>query len=256
MFLSEMPKNTPDRISGGSLATSHNFRFLLKTAQSLCLLSLFIGCHGVAPEKDSQLQGLEQRIHQRISNFNGVVGVYYRPSNSDREIAIRADEIFPTASLIKIPILISVMEKISTGELVWHSKHTYEKERQYPGEDLLASFRNGVEISLSKLVDLMIRYSDNTASLWCQELGGTGTEINSWLAQHGFQITRVNSRTPGREVQRERWGWGQTTPREMAQLLTRIWQLECVRPDLDERIFKSFAGFLFFNLFCSKKTST
>ena len=55
------------------------------------------------------------------------------------------------------------------------------------------------KITLAKLVDLMIRYSDNTASLWCQELAGTGTVINDWLQSHGYEKTRVNSRTPGRE---------------------------------------------------------
>ena len=62
----------------------------------------------------------------------------------------------------------------------------------------------------------MITMSYNTASLWCQHLAGTGTAINQWLEKHGFIHTRVNSRTPGREFARSRYGWGQTSPREMA----------------------------------------
>ena len=49
---------------------------------------------------------------------------------------------------------------------------------------------------------LMITMSDNTASLWLQSLAGTGVVINQWLAAHGFDSTRVNSRTPGREANR------------------------------------------------------
>ena len=242
MYLSEMLKNASDGIPGGTLTTSQSLPSPPGAALALCFLSLSIGCQGVAPEKDSQLRGLEQQIEARLGEFSGVVGIFYRSLESSDEIAIRADETFPTASLIKIPILITVMEKIRTGHLKWHSKHQYTKDREYPGEDMLASFRDGAEISLSKIVDLMIRYSDNTASLWCQELGGTGTELNRWLSQHGFEKTRVNSRTPGREEFREEWGWGQTTPREMAQLLTRIWQRQCVRPDLDERMLRILSG--------------
>lgn len=221
---------------------NHFLQISLKSALGLNLLMICIGCQGLVPEKKSPPTGLKQQIESRIRDFDGIVGVYYQSLNSSDEIVIRANEIFPTASLIKIPILISVMEKIRNNELQWDDKLTYDEEREYPGEDLLASFRNGAKISLSKLVDLMIRYSDNTASLWCQELGGTGTELNHWLSKNKYQKTRVNSRTPGREEQRERWGWGQTTPREMAQLLIQIWQRKCVRSDLDDRMLRILSG--------------
>ena len=59
-------------------------------------------------------------------------------------------------------------------------------------------------------------------ALWNQSLAGGGGAINAWRAAHGFDSTRVNSRTPGREANREAYGWGQTTPREMTRLLTLI----------------------------------
>ncbi len=43
--------------------------------------------------------------------------------------------------------------------------------------------------------------------------------INTWLEKHGLHQTRVNSRTPGREKARSVYGWGQTTPKEMATLM-------------------------------------
>jgi beta-lactamase class A len=114
---------------------------------------------------------------------------------------------------------------------------TYTKDRRYPGEDLLGSFANNEKLTLKKLVFLMITTSDNTASLWCQELAGTGTTINTWLKQKGFLHTRLNSRTPGRADARDRYGWGQTTPREMAQLLIRIFATASLfRPAADEEM--------------------
>ena len=82
----------------------------------------------------------------------------------------------------------------------------------------------------SELIFLMESKSDNSASLWCQELAGGGAAINSWLAAKGWKATRVNSRTPGREKERETWGWGQTTPREMAELLVAIRERRAVSP--------------------------
>lgn len=201
-------------------------------------LCFFIGCQGAPLKTSPNPASLQQRIEERISGFEGVVGVHYHHLESGEEICIRADETFPTASLVKIPILFTLMEKISKGELDWYGKLTYDISRRYAGEDLLASFRDGEKISLAKLVDLMIRYSDNTASLWCQELAGTGTVINRWLQSHGYEKTRVNSRTPGREEDRSKWGWGQTTPREMTRMMESVHQRKLFGSPWDERMLK------------------
>src|SRR5690606_20829117 len=133
-----------------------------------------------------------------------------------------ADEAFPTASMIKVPILVGTFDAIERGELAFGQELVYTDSLEYPGEDLVGALAEGTTVPLSKLTLLMITTSDNTAALWLQHLAGTGTAINAWLEAHGFRTTRVNSRTPGREADRERFGWGQTTPREMAELLVLI----------------------------------
>jgi beta-lactamase class A len=204
----------------------------------LSFLLLFIGCQGLPLKSSSDQADLQEKLKERISSFEGIVGLHYHHFESGREISIRADETFPTASLVKIPILFALMEKISTGDLDWYGKLTYDISRRYAGEDLLASFRDGEKISLAKLVDLMIRYSDNTASLWCQELAGTGTVINQWLQSHGYEKTRVNSRTPGREADRSKWGWGQTTPREMTRMLESVHRRDLFGSPWDDLMLK------------------
>ena len=85
----------------------------------------------------------------------------------------------------------------------------------------------------------MITTSDNTASLWCQQLAGTGASINQWLENNGFKQTRVNSRTPGRESSRSKYGWGQTTPREMSELVVKIREGKVISPRASERIYRN-----------------
>jgi beta-lactamase class A len=79
-------------------------------------------------------------------------------------------------------------------------------------------------VQLSKVIMLMLTTSDNTASLWLQSLAGTGTRINALMDSMGFRNTRVNSRTPGREEFRKTFGWGQTTPREMVEIMHQLYQ--------------------------------
>jgi beta-lactamase class A len=84
----------------------------------------------------------------------------------------------------------------------------------------------------------MITFSDNHASLYLQSMAGTGAAINEWLSENGFEQTRVNSRTPGRESHRQTFGWGQTTPREMARLVLMIREGNVVNPAISEVIYR------------------
>ena len=165
---------------------------------------------------------LRDKLSTRLTQFDGDVGIYIHHLERDQTVAIQADALFPTASMIKVPILAALFDRIDRGELGYHDKLTYTSDRLYAGEDLLGSFAPGEHVTVDKLAFLMITTSDNTASLWCQELAGTGAAVNAWLEQNGFPHTRVNSRTPGREAARKRYGWGQTTPREMCEMLVRI----------------------------------
>ncbi len=165
---------------------------------------------------------LEKQIAELIKGFNGDIGIYVKDLKKGKTVSINADTIFPTASMVKIPILIGVMDKINKGELSYHQDLQYRDSLLYAGVDILGSYKDTEKIDLSKVMMLMLTMSDNTASLWLQSLAGKGTRINELLDSMGFKNTRVNSRTPGREANRTEYGWGQTTPREMASVIEKI----------------------------------
>jgi beta-lactamase class A len=189
------------------------------------MIFLFISTvSGIAQSVENPDLVLREKIEDLVKDFQGDVGIYVRHLSTGQSVAIRADELYPTASMIKVPILVTLFNKIASGDLNYDDKQFYADSLYYAGEDILGSFKAGEEILLSKLVMLMITMSDNTASLWCQHLAGTGVEINKFLAANGFKNTRMNSRTPGRKEDWQKYGWGQTSPREMAELLVMIRQ--------------------------------
>jgi beta-lactamase class A len=186
-----------------------------------CLVWLFV----FAPSSFSQEKTdkkLQKKVEEVLDGFNGQVGVYIKNLRSGKVVAINADTIFPTASMIKLPILIGVMDKLNRAELRDTQNLVYHDSLLYEGVDILGSFKASEKIELGKVVMLMLTMSDNTASLWLQKLAGTGTRINAIMDSLGFKYTRVNSRTPGREHIRSLYGWGQTTPREMVMLMERM----------------------------------
>jgi len=165
---------------------------------------------------------LEQQLEIITAGFKGDVGIYVKDLHTGKMASINADSIFPTASMVKVPILIGIMDKLNKGELKYHQELTYKDSLFYAGSDLLASLKHNEKVELSKVIMLMLTTSDNTASLWLQSLAGTGTRINQILDSIGYTATRVNSRTPGREAGRDKFGWGQTSPKEMASLFEAL----------------------------------
>lgn len=181
---------------------------------------------------------LKTRLEDAITGFNGDVGIFVKNLRTGKTVAINADTVFPTASIVKVPILLGITKKIEEGTLTYDQSFQYRDSLLYAGFDILGSFKQDENIVLKKLIMLMMTTSDNTASLWLQSLAGTGTRINQIMDSLGFQQTRVNSRTPGREPFREINGWGQTTPAEMGRLLEMIYRGNIFSPYASEQIMR------------------
>ncbi|WP_236252816.1 serine hydrolase [Echinicola sp. 20G] len=181
---------------------------------------------------------LQEKLGPLISQFHGTAGIYVEHLSSGKYAAVNADTIFPTASIVKIPILVGVFQKIADGELDYHQPMVYHDSIKYGGSGLMQFFKDSTATDLSTLLALMISYSDNTTSLWNQALAGSGETINPILSSYGFEFTRVNSRTKGREENWKQYGWGQTTPKEMANLLKMIRKGEIVNRAASERMYR------------------
>lgn len=183
---------------------------------------LFLLCTLTFMAQTTTDKTLEEGLSQIVENFEGDVGIYVYNLKTKKEAGINADSIFPTASIVKVPILVEVFKQIKAEQLHLTDSLTYDVKRIYGGSGLMQFFKDSTATDLRTLASLMITMSDNTTSLWCQELVGGGSEINQTMADLGLAHTRVNSRTEDRKKEQEKYGWGQTTPREMASLLIKM----------------------------------
>jgi beta-lactamase class A len=197
---------------------------------------MLLSVNTLAQKSDNHLKS---EIAELLKGFHGDAGVYVYDIKKDKEIAINADTIFPTASMVKIPILIGVMHKINNGELSYHQDMLFTDSVRYSeGQEILASFKDSQRIALNQLMMLMMSMSDNGASLWLQGLAGGGKQINQYLDSLGMRHTRVNSRTEGRKENWQQYGWGQTTPREMATLMKYIVENKIINKQISERMLR------------------
>lgn len=216
----------------------------LGAMRSLLRATLAVVCFTtpVAAQAPRLDRALQRQLEAAVQGFDGKVGIYVRNLRTGRYAAVNADSAFPTASMIKVPILIATFEAIQQGRLEFTQQLTYTDSLAYRDEDELGyQLKDSATVRLSWVEMLMLTLSDNTSALWLQHLAGTGASINVWLEGHGFRVTRMNSRTPGREAMRAQYGWGVTTPREMAELLVMIREGRAVSPAASQEMYRHLA---------------
>ena len=91
--------------------------------RSLIFATLFLTmAAGFAQKTDATL---EQKIRSLTTGFQGRIGIFVKDLQKGRIVALDADTAFPTASIVKVPILMGIMEKIRRGELSYHQKLTW-----------------------------------------------------------------------------------------------------------------------------------
>jgi beta-lactamase class A len=184
---------------------------------------------------------LTARLDSIASRLHGRVGIYVRNLRTGATVEINPDSVFPTASMIKLPILLALFDQVDRGKIGLDDRVPYPDTLNYryvESTDVVGYMVPGDTLPVSELAFLMLTVSDNVASLWLQALVGGGAAVNEWLAANGFEHTRVNSRTPGRQDARATYGWGQTTPREIAEAMVMIREGRAVSPRASEQMYR------------------
>ena len=146
----------------------------------------------------------------------------------------RADERVPSASVIKLPIMLEAMEQVKAGTLDLEEIHILTDAEKVGGDGVLKTYSHRSRIAYRDLIRLMMIYSDNTATnIFINELGMNA--INQRMRTIGLtksQLNRVMMDTLAARQGRENY----VTAREMTELLTQIYRHEVATPTLCEQM--------------------
>ncbi|HEU5288129.1 MAG TPA: serine hydrolase, partial [Candidatus Limnocylindria bacterium] len=83
---------------------------------------------------------------------------------SGRHLAVREDELFPLASLVKVPILITLYREVHAGRIDLRERVAYQSATRVPGSGVLQDLDDGLSVTVRDLATLMVTVSDNTAA--------------------------------------------------------------------------------------------
>lgn len=178
---------------------------------------------------------LRPRLEEGIARHRGVVGLALLDARTGELLAIRGDERFPSASVIKLPVLYEVMLRVREGRLPLDDSLTMEADDRVGGTGILRHLSAPFTLTVRDAALLMIALSDNTATnLLLDRLGPRS--VGERMAALGLPESRVFRRAFGEAAESfdpegaERWGLGVTTPMEVAKLLAWVHRAEAVSP--------------------------
>jgi beta-lactamase class A len=133
---------------------------------------------------------LSQRLTQEAAAVPAVAGLTILDLVTGRRVAVNGDEVFPTASTIKIHVLAQLFRRAEAGELDLSQRILVDRTMLVAGSGVLAYLEDQEQPTIRNLATLMIISSDNTATNLCIDLA-TMDGTNALLAQLGLEKTRV-----------------------------------------------------------------
>jgi beta-lactamase class A len=165
-------------------------------------------------------------IRAVAERFAGELGVFAKHLGSGETIAWNPDVRFPTASVIKVAIMVEAFDQMARGTLAPDVVLPVRDALKVGGSGVVRELHQGAELTVRDLIRLMIVVSDNTATNMLLERVGVPA-VNTRLAAYGLKDTRLFRPTFGKkaevdpELERE-FGLGMSTPRDMAALMEMI----------------------------------
>ncbi len=94
-----------------------------------------------------------------------------------RHFGLREDELFPLASLVKLPILVTLYEEVRAGRIDLAERIEYHTAQRVPGSGVLQDLDDGLALTVRDAAMLMITVSDNTAAdVLLERLGKANVE--------------------------------------------------------------------------------
>ena len=137
------------------------------------------------------LNKLVKSINSYVENFNGVAGVSIKDLTNGWYYGINDELIFPTASSIKIPILLKLIESSEASKLDLLKSIEITEEMKSRGSGVIHKMNGTINLTIENLAILMINLSDNTATNLCIDIAGQD-EVNKMLEDYEFKSMRLS----------------------------------------------------------------
>lgn len=157
-----------------------------------------------------------ERIIADAEATGGTVGVAISATDG-WAFAHNGDRPFRAASTVKIPIMIAIFRQVDAGARRLDDTFTMSASDFSAGSGVLHEMHEGLQVTVSDLLYLMMSISDNTATNVLIDMAGM-EDVNALMRKLGMAQSTLGRKMQGRPAegqQRENWA----TPSEYASLV-------------------------------------
>ena len=208
-----------------------------KLATCLLLLTTSLAAQVPRPQRTDTAR-LHRSFDSLAAAHHGVVGYTIYNVDTGERMSLRGDSTFPTASLIKMSVLVTLYDLAERDSIRLTDPIRVTKIDMVPGSGILQYLHDGIEITVGDAAWLMVTVSDNTATnlllrkigirrTWAkmESLGLTHTKIHAESFRRDYTSVAMDSS--------RKYGLGVTTPNEMARLFELLANGKAVSPRAD-----------------------
>lgn len=160
---------------------------------------------------------LEARLGELMQSYKSIhPSIYVWEYENGKYANVNADEIFPTASIIKIPVLIEMFRSIEAGQFKLYDRMVMAEYYRTGGSGSLQFKPRYSEFTMDDLARHMIEESDNTSTNMIMAKIGGKHSVNRALKNWGMKKTHIENWLP------DLGGGNVSTAREMSTMLYNI----------------------------------
>lgn len=152
---------------------------------------------------------------------------------SGEHIGHDEDVVMPTASLIKVSVLVSLYQAVADGRVSLADRVTYGPEHRCLGSGVLSRLDYGLDLSVRDAAVLMMIISDNSATNICIDLAGLDF-VNEMARRLGLPATRLFLRLGDSSAGLDARRMSVSSAGDIAALMAMIARHECVSPEASE----------------------
>lgn len=198
---------------------------------------LFTICSTLSFGQNSSARKVDiNRINDYLSRlpFSIKVSMSVESVSGEKYFTFRPDATVPAASIIKVPILMELMEKVKEKKIDLNTIHILQAPDRAGDSSIIADMPDGTKLTIRELAQEMIHSSDNTATnILIKEIGLEA--VNQNLIHLGSTKTRLNRiMLDTLAVKQGRQNWVNTL--EINDLLRKIYNKKVATPALCEKM--------------------
>lgn len=140
--------------------------------------------------REGHSMNIEQQMEQIDARLDGRLGLAVVPLDGRAPLAFQASEYYPTASTMKVALLVTLYEQVLQGRIDLNERIAIEESDLRPGGGVLRTFAPGLAPTVRDLATIMIIVSDNTGTDLVFRLAGI-ENVNASMRRLGLEGINV-----------------------------------------------------------------